>query len=265
MPTVVLRRLDRAMSDGSPCLFLSPHLDDAVLSCGALVQALAGRCALTVVTAFTAASPPPHTLAARSFLRACSASDATTLFRARRAEDRAVLDGLGVNHVHMGLADALFRRRSSGTAVTRHLGRLVPELSHRYPTYRYDIARGRVARADRLLIANLTTEISKLLTCSRTKLLFCPMGVGLHVDHIIARTVGERFADRVVYYSDFPYNQSSAPDPAFIATHRLVPWHWEKGISEKERLIRAYHTQMDALFPSGRIPAVPETYYVTSS
>src|SRR5262249_5093687 len=110
-----------------------------------------------------------------------------------------------------------------------------------------------------------TTEVSKLLTRDRAELLFCPMGVGRHVDHIITRMVGEQFADRVVYYSDFPYNQSSAPDPAFIAAHRLVTWRGEEVIEARGRLIRAYHTQVDALFPSGRIPAVPEMYYVSSN
>ena len=263
MSTAAPERVDRALS-GSPCLFLSAHLDDAVLSCGALVQALAKRCSTTVVTAFTAAGPRPHTLAARKFLRACAANDAGTLFQARRAEDRDVLDALGVEHVHLGLTDALFRRRNSRTALARQLGRLVPELAHRYPTYRFDIARGRVSRVDRSLTAILTAEVRKQLTRTRAEILFCPVGVGRHVDHIITRTIGEHFADRVVYYSDFPYNQSAAPDPRFVAAHRLIPWQWEEGVSEKERLIRAYRTQADALFPSGRIPAVPETYYVTS-
>jgi LmbE family N-acetylglucosaminyl deacetylase len=264
MPASFHERVGHVLASGGSCLFLSPHLDDAVLSCGALVQALAGRCALTIATAFTTADPQPHTLAARSFLRACAAGDAAALFHARRAEDREVLGSLGAHHVHMGLPDALFRRRDPATAVARRLGRIVPEISHRYPTYRFDIARGRIARADRSMIVNLAAEISKLLSGTRAELLFCPLGVGQHVDHIIVRTIGESFADRVVYYSDFPYNQVSPPDPAFIAEHRLVPWHWDEGVAQKERLIRGYRTQADALFPGGRIPIVPEVYYVSA-
>ena len=91
--------------------------------------------------------------------------------------------------------------------------------------------------------------------------MFCPLGIGRHVDHLIVRAVGERFADRAVYYADFPYVRTAAPDPAFVARHRLVPWSWTEGIAAKPALIRGYRTQAGGLFRTGRIPAVPETYY----
>jgi hypothetical protein len=90
---------------------------------------------------------------------------------------------------------------------------------------------------------------------------FSPIAAGRHVDHVIVRTIGERYHDRVVYYADFPYNQYFAPDPAFIRRHGLLPWSWEEGIAEKARLIRGYRTQAGALFPDGRIPVVAETFY----
>jgi hypothetical protein len=214
---------------------------------------------------FTAAGPRPHTRAARSFLRQCAVPDAGALYDQRRAEDRAVLTGLGVDVVHLGLADALYRRRTAPVRTSRHLGRVLPELVHRYPTYRFDIAKGRVARGDHALIADLTGRVRRLLDDTAAELLFCPLGVGRHVDHIIVRTVGERFPDKVVYYSDFPYNQSYRPNLRFIARHRLQPWSWHRGIDGKERLIRGYRTQADLLFPTGRIPAVAETYFLTAS
>jgi LmbE family N-acetylglucosaminyl deacetylase len=250
-----------ATSTGTSCVFLSPHLDDAVLSCGALMRSLSASCALTVVTAFTAAGPPPHTYAARSFLRQCAIPDAGALFEERRAEDRRVLDDLGVAHTHLGYPDALFRCRDAGTPLTRFAGRLLPELVHRYPTYRFDIAKGRIAGGDRRLIGTLTDAVADRVEQSRARWVFCPLGVGRHVDHLIVRGVGERFPDRVIYYADFPYIQSSAPDPAFLARHRLAAWSWSEGIAAKEALIRGYRTQAGAMFPTGRIPAVPETYY----
>jgi LmbE family N-acetylglucosaminyl deacetylase len=255
------RHLAATTSAGTPCVFLSPHLDDAVLSCGALMRSLSASCPLTVVTAFTAAGPPPHTYAARSFLRQCAIPDAAALFEERRAEDRRVLDDLGAAHTHLGYPDALFRCRDAGTRLTRLAGGLLPELVHRYPTYRFDIAKGRVASGDRRLIGTLTDVVAGRVEQSGARWVFCPLGVGRHVDHLIVRGVGERFADRVIYYADFPYNQSSAPDSAFLARHRLAPWSWSEGIAAKETLIRGYRTQFDAMFPTGRVPAVPETYY----
>jgi LmbE family N-acetylglucosaminyl deacetylase len=153
--TSPLERLATATTSGARCVFLSPHLDDAVLSCGALMRTLAPRSEIHVVTVFTESTDGPHTRAARSFLRQCghgSTTDATALFAARRKEDRAVLDGMGVGHEHLGVPDALFRRRAVPRALSgpaARLARVLPELDHRYPTFRFDIALGRVARGDR--------------------------------------------------------------------------------------------------------------------
>ena len=247
-------------TDG-PFLFLSPHLDDAVLSCGALMRWLASSRPVEVVTAFTAAGPPPHTYAARSFLRTCATPDAGALFARRRAEDRAVLDRLGVTHAHLGYPDALFRRRAGGTALGRRAGRILPELVHRYPTYRFDIAKGRIARGDRTLIAEVTAAVRDRVRQTGARWLFCPLGVGRHADHLIARAAGERFPDRVVYYADFPYIRWAAPDPEFLARHGLVRSSWTAGIGAKEELIRGYGTQVGSMFPDGRIPTAPESYY----
>jgi len=248
----VPEKIRKAMSAGDPILFVSPHLDDAVLSCGALLEAAAGHCPVTVATVFTTADVPPHTYAARSFL---GGTDARTLFDARRREDREVLAELtNVQAVHLGFPDALFRRRQIRGAL-----RMLPELAHRYPTYRYDIARGRLARGDRPMIADVRAAVSTAAADAR--LVFCPLGVGRHVDHLIARDVGALFGDRTVYFSDFPYDQVGSGDPRFISRNRLEAWQWNEGIAAKARLIKGYHTQVDGIFPNGVIPPSPETYY----
>ncbi|PVZ14186.1 PIG-L deacetylase family protein [Actinomycetospora cinnamomea] len=266
--TSPLERLGTATASGARCVFLSPHLDDAVLSCGALMRALAPRSEIHVVTVFTATTDGPHTRAARSFLRQCGHGDATdgsTLFAARREEDRVVLDGLGVSHEHLGLPDALFRRRAVPRALAgpaARVARVLPELVHRYPTFRYDIALGRVSRGDRALGAALAARLEARL--AGADLVFAPLGVGRHVDHLLTRTLGAGHPGRVVYYSDFPYDQSHARDEDFLRRHGLRAWRHDEGPegrAAKADLIRGYATQADALFPSGVIPAAPETYF----
>jgi hypothetical protein len=138
----------------------------------------------------------------------------------------------------------------------------LPELVHRYPTYRFDIAKGRVAHGDRPLTANLTTQIHDLIKRTSAEVLFCPLGVGQHVDHLITRTIGQQYPQQVIYYSDFPYNQSSTADPDFIKKNKLKAWVWNKKINEKTPLIQGYKTQVSALFPAAQIPHAPETYYI---
>ena len=245
----------RVLHDGAPAVFVSPHLDDAVLSCAALMKAMADVAPVTVVTVFSAATEPPHTRAARTFLRQCGAADAATLFAERQAEDVAVLDGLGVRHVHLGHPDALFRRRSDPSGLLRRAGRVLPELDHRYPTFRFDIDLGRVSRGDSALVEEVAGQVADL---SRGAAVFAPLGVGRHVDHLLARSVGERL--RAVLYADFPYTARD-PEGEGRAAGELQPWAWTADLAAKVPVIAAYRTQVDALFPGGEIPVRPETYY----
>lgn len=253
--------LGRSLSTSEPWLFLSPHLDDAVLSCGALIASEAGKRDIAVLTFFTECSPTPHTRAARSFLRQCAVQDAGSLFEARKKEDATVLAGLGVQFRHYGATDALFRRRKETIPGSSVLGKTLPELVHRYPTYRFDIALGRISRGDTGLIEELHDTVGEEIEKLNAGLVFCPVGVGKHVDHLITRAVGEESADRTVFYSDFPYNQNQQPDEAFLRNRNLKEWRRSDGIEAKHQRVRQYATQADALFPDGRIPVVPEVYY----
>ena len=84
---------------------LSPHLDDAVLSCWHL---LAGSEAVTVVNVFTG-SPPPGTQPPR-WDRETGADDPVARMRQRREEDRRALGSVGRASVNLGLLDAQYGR-----------------------------------------------------------------------------------------------------------------------------------------------------------
>ncbi|WP_353747990.1 MULTISPECIES: hypothetical protein [unclassified Paenarthrobacter] len=148
-------RIERSLAGDAPWLFLSPHLDDAVLSCGALIEAQAGGREIIVATLFTEATPGPHTRAARSFLRQCTHSSALDLFEARKTEDNKVLTEMGARPLHMGGVDALFRRRRLPRIGNPAWGRVRPGLPHRYPTFRFDVALGRISHAEKALINRL--------------------------------------------------------------------------------------------------------------
>ena len=103
--------LNAVIDTGVPLVVLSPHLDDAVLSCGALMAHAVEHTDVRVATFFTEAGHPPYTLSGRRYLHLAGQRDAGRLFRDRRAEDRDVLERLGVDWLHLGLVDGLFRRR----------------------------------------------------------------------------------------------------------------------------------------------------------
>ena len=89
---------------GSAVMFVSPHLDDAVLSCGALLTHLARTNSVTVLTVFSSARPPAKWApSARNELRNHGAADAMKYFEDRRAEDIAALKEAGATWIHFGI------------------------------------------------------------------------------------------------------------------------------------------------------------------
>jgi len=247
---------------GSAAVVLSPHLDDAVLSCGALLAHLVGKCPVTVVTVFTEAAPPPWSLPARLQLRAIGVTDVDDFYQQRREEDTKVLAEIGAAVVHLGLRDAMFRR--VGDTAGRHL---FPKRWPAYQTFRFDIARGRIARSDAGLPATVGALAGEVVRETGAGVLFAPLGVGKHVDHMITRRASRYLPAarlRTVYYSDFPYSQQAAPEPGFLRRAGLAPYPWLSGRAENADRIAGYRTQFAGLFPQGSVPLRPETYWLAA-
>jgi LmbE family N-acetylglucosaminyl deacetylase len=254
--------LSEAMDGVSRLVVLSPHLDDGILSCGALLNHVRKHTPVTVATFFTEAGAPPYTLSARAYLRQVGAHDAGSIYLARRAEDQAVLESVAISYLHAGLTEALFRRR--GRPLLQRLpwaGPLVPELFNIYPTYRLHIIRGHVSRHDAGTLRQMTDIIRQLSLQSPT-LFLAPLAIGGHVDHMLVRTAAELSVTPVAYYSDFPYNMRSQADPYFVERNALVPVTWTCDLAGKLALIRGYQSQVKSLFPADQIPLVPEVYLV---
>jgi LmbE family N-acetylglucosaminyl deacetylase len=252
--------LIEAIDGISNLIVLSPHLDDAVLSCGALMNHACKETPTTVVTFFTEGGAPPYTHAAQYYLHKTGNRHASSLFLARRAEDQAVLEGAGISYVHVGLTEILFRRRAQ--PLLNRLpwtSRLIPELSYLYPTYRLHVIRGGISPDDVSTIRRILDTIDHLSPTSST-LFLAPLGIGGHKDHILVRTAAELSRKRMGYYSDFPYNTRYSVDPSFVQRNSLVQATWSHDLASKLPLIRAYQTQVDLLFPGEKIPVVPEVY-----
>lgn len=94
---------------------VAPHLDDAVYSASAL---LAPPGPADVVTVFTGAPIPA---VRTSWDRACGFEDSDAAVRARRAEESAALEPLGVLVHHLGLLDAQYLQVDRGPTEERRL------------------------------------------------------------------------------------------------------------------------------------------------
>lgn len=233
------------------CVFVSPHQDDVILSCGSLLRGLTGKVSITVINVFTAAHKKPYTFSAKRFLSYSNGySDARELYKEREKEDKEVFSQLAIKPINLGLEDALFRRRNKRTII----GNIIPEFDHLYLTYQWHIIKSVAANDPAIL------QLKKRLESFKKKktLIFAPYGIGNHADHVIVRKVCEQLFDTYILYSDFPYNMRLNNYGKTLAdgeTYRLDP-----NIGEKTKLIKGYKTQFNGLFPNG-VPDHQEVYF----
>ncbi|MBP1641632.1 MAG: hypothetical protein H6Q03_301 [Acidobacteria bacterium] len=219
-------------------LVLSPHLDDAVLSCGGRIAETTARGGdVLVVTVFTADEPavPPSRLAAD--LRRWWRLPAGEVMAARRREDAEALARLGAGLLHLGLPEAPYRLAASGRP-------FYDQLAHLF---------GEPEPEDRDALAGaLGAHLAQL---PRAELLLAPLAVGGHVDHRLLRAAVEAQDGPAAYYEEFPYAEWK-----WLALRRALgsrrAWSAETLPLSKETFERrvgailAYESQVPAMFRS---------------
>ena len=157
-------------------LFVSPHLDDAVFSAGALIARLARDHDVVVATVFTASIPAPTGFALACQTNKGIAAD-TDYMALRRAEDKRALDALGARPVWLDLPEAPHRGYGSPAAL----------FGPRHATD--DIAPVADALAPLVAEANVV---------------FGPLGHGDHVDHHLVRDALDSLGGAIAWL-DLPY------------------------------------------------------------
>lgn len=240
------------------CVFVSPHLDDAVLSAGGLIDILSKKTKVIVVNVFTKSDDTKQTLSAKVFVKGLGYTKASELFKERIAEDKRALAMFGITPINLGYHDVLWRKKHSFVANT--LGAIVPEFAHIYPTYRFHVAKGQIAQADKPTMTAISKELQAIVAKERAPLIFCPIGIGNHVDHRIVREICKNAFSQVIFWSDFPYNvrENNFGESPASYTKQEYPID----IQRKRALIEIYKTQTPGLFSHGIIPEHKEVYFI---
>ena len=224
----------RQIHDGYDHVYLSPHLDDAALSCGGAIarHANAGARAL-VVTLCTAAPPPdgPFSDFARQVHQGWGLAPAEVI-RARLHEDDLALDRLDADTYRAGLLDAIYRRPDAYDSRDALFGTPV---------------------AGDALLGSTHQLIAAIQRRAPRATFYAPLGVGNHVDHQIVHTAAHDAAGAsVAFYEDFPY--MLWPD-AFERRMRALAQRFvsstidiDATLTRKIGAISAYASQLSSLF-----------------
>jgi LmbE family N-acetylglucosaminyl deacetylase len=215
-------------------IYISPHFDDAVLSCGGLIWEQTHSGIPVEIWTVTAGDPPPgpvSDLITRVHTQWKTGTPQETV-ALRRIEDQNAARCVGATVHHLKIVDALYRRTNTGTLL-----------------YTQDVF-DPIHPRDVGIVDDTARQIAENLTQHDT--IVCPLAVGSHVDHIITRQAVERLGHPLWYYADIPYvlkNETElGPVTAnmngktfFISAQGLAAW--QKGIA-------AHASQISSLFES---------------
>lgn len=161
----------------------------------------------------------------------------------RRQEDLRAAAVLGSNPVHLGFHEAIYR--SDGGPTRQHRCRSYQDLFSP-PT-----------AGDRLLANKICGGLREYIHAQHPSFIFCPAGIGQHVDHVIVRMAVEQAVSEVgtgglLLYEEMPYASESWNAPSLRALREMaLPVTWELTGRDWERKlasIQAYRSQLPTLW-----------------
>jgi LmbE family N-acetylglucosaminyl deacetylase len=212
-------------------IYISPHLDDAILSTGGLIweQTRAG----TQVEIWTvcAGDPPEEPLSPFAEVLHAEWGTGVETTSLRREEDKAACRAVGARYRHLSIPDCIYRSTQDGTWL-----------------YAPNTLMGEIHPADRPLVETVRTFLAASL--KPEDCLVCPLTVGGHVDHRLTRAAAEALGRPLTYYADVPYvlNQPSALETFTSGMQAEVRPVSGFGLRAWQEGIAAYASQIGMLF-----------------
>lgn len=170
-------------------VFLSPHLDDAILSCGGLIHQLAQRGQPVLILTLMAGDPPTplptSPLIEELHGRWGAGANPMPL---RRQEDIAAAQVLKVDTQHLGFADCPYRVDAEGHALYLSSADLFGEIHPDDPLQAFNLA-----------------------LPSAAAVVYAPLGAGGHVDHRLVSRLAQQVPSSLAlfYYEEYPYSAES--------------------------------------------------------
>lgn len=221
-------------------VYLSPHLDDAALSCGGLIHQQVQRGMRPLVITCFAGIPDYDALSPFASEQHCAWGKPYNPIGQRRREDARALTYLGCEYEHWAYLDCIYRRHStSGEFLYESEAAIFGDLRNN----------------DQGLIDELEARLRVSLPVAGARL-YSPLAVGHHVDHQLVLQAAVRLQDHgysVQYYEDYPYAHSSTNLAEALSGWAVPPVpniHMLDGkdLQAKISAILLYGSQLSVLF-----------------
>jgi len=216
-------------------IYISPHLDDAVLSAGGLIYEQARAGVDVEIWNFMCGFPSSGELSLFAqvlhYQWGIREGSAAEMINARRAEDAKAASIVGAKTVYFDFLDCIYRRGKNGDWLYSDV--FVPPHED-----------------DKDLSARMAEAISARL--KPTDQLVCQLGLGSHLDHVLVRRAVELLQRPIFYDVDIPYFFKSPDELASktagmkAKTHRIT----DSGVRAWLDAVSAYESQLSGLFDS---------------
>ncbi len=214
-------------------IYLSPHLDDAVLSCGGIIAKQRKAGIVVEIWNWMSGIPTddlPISDLARSVHAGWEFDTAIEAFISRLAEDRLAASRVDAFARYFGFLDCIYRLSDNGEF-------LYPKEIFVPPHF-----------TDDKLVTKIAEKIAENLRPD--DILVSPLTIGNHPDHVIVRRAAEQIGHPLRYYADIPYSiwypdQFDEMTKSLEAETHLLP---EEDLHTWQEAVSAYASQLAVLF-----------------
>lgn len=217
-------------------IFLSPHLDDIVFSCGGLVWDLTRAGHHVEIWTICAGDPPQGDLSPFAQELHQNWGLGLNAVQIRRTEDQMACQIIGATPKYLSYLDCIYRKSSLGdflyTTEEDIFGGLDPQ------------------EAD--LIQRLSDQFKEELPGDAR--VVAPLGIGNHVDHELTRKAVNRLQIPVAFYADYPYAREDQGREILNFMEGSEEWQDEEfpvsgeGLEKWIQAARAYGSQISTFW-----------------
>ncbi|MCX8025245.1 MAG: PIG-L family deacetylase [Thermanaerothrix sp.] len=217
-------------------IYLSPHLDDAVLSCGGWIWWQVQQGIKVEIWTICAGDPPAGPLSpyAQSLHERWQTGPEAVAMR--RQEDQEACQLIGALPRYFPIPDCIYRHH--------------PERGTPIVNKDEDLFQPSLPPSERPWVETLRTLIEAAL--SDADILVSPLALGGHIDHHLTRTAAEILAPSSLwYYADFPYAlRERQTELRPTNTHRPYPLDLPPdAIDAWIKAITCYRSQLSTFWP----------------
>ena len=219
-------------------IYLSPHLDDAVLSAGGLIYEQSHSGIPVEIWTFMCGYAPEDAVSpyAQVLHAQWGFSSAEETTRMRREEDREAAAIVGARVRHFDFLDCIYRRAAKSEWLYSDV---------------YTPPRPEDAELPSQIAATISRQIEP------DDVLICQLAVGSHVDHVLVRQGAELVGHPLRYDIDVPYIFTKPEElgPKSVGMEESIQPITEAGLDHWKEAALQYRSQLSAL---GAVFETPE-------